>query len=261
MKIINEDSYLSELGLSKMGFKNTALAFLKISVLFPLIFMLKVILFLINPSKSALRMFKMVIILPFLEFFTGKSISEGVLGEYSYLHNSILKKEDFSNHTVKINFALHKSILLNSRIATVLIFISLIFIYDGIFELIGLGQLTFFALSFVTAGITLFASVVLIVIKALLVIGLFAIEMNLFRSLFVTKKEEIKDYLDEIIFYADAKNSEIFGENHAKKVKEALYEMYLTDKSEVSFMHSDIIDHYLAHEVAQVTNQKIGDEK
>jgi len=254
---MREDSYLKSMGLDKLGFKNTAIAFLKIAFLFPLVLMWRIFKFLFNPRKSVVNNFKKAIIFPVLEFLTGKSTSEKILEDYTYFHQAIIKKEVFENENIKLNFEAHKSILLNSKIATFLSIFVLIIIYEIAFEVIGELQLLFFGLAFVTGGLTSIISFAIMAIKALLVIALFAVEINLIRSLFVTEKEEIKDYLDETIFYADVKNAEIFGEEHAKKVKETLYDAYLTEKEEIKFMDTELIDEYLTHEVKQLpTNQK-----
>ena len=258
----NTDSYLEELGLSKIGYKKLqwkkiAITYLKISIVFPFVMLWRIIKFLFNPTKSVVRGFKKTIVFPLLEFFTGKNTSEQILGDYTYIHQSILKKEKmFNGENIKLNFEAHRSILLNSKIATVISFIVLLLIYEFAFEILGDLQLMAFALSFVTAGITAFLGVLFWIFKAFLTFALFSVEIYMIRALVVTERDEIKDYLDETIFYADVKNSEIFGLEHSEKVKNALYDAYLTEKQEVQYLGTDLLDKYITHEKAQLPNFK-----
>lgn len=250
------DSYLEELGLKNLGAKNTIIAYLKIAIVFPFVMIWNIFKFLFNPKKSVVRNFKRAIVFPILEFFTGKSTSEQILGDYTYFHQAILKKEIFNSENIKLNFEAHKSILLNSKIATFASIFVLLLVYEIAFELLDELQLSFFALSIVTAGLTSIIGFTITAIKVFLTIALFAVEINMIRALFVTSKDEIKDYLDETIFYADVKNEEIFGKEHSDKVKNALYDAYLTEKEEIQIMETDLIDEYLTHETKQLPTSK-----
>ena len=258
------DSYIEEVGLKNLGAKNSIIAYLKIAIVFPLIMIWNILKFLFNPKKSVMRVFKQAIVFPILEFFTGKSTSEQILGDYTHFHQAILKKEIFQGDNVKLNFDAHKSILLNSKIATIISIFVLLLVYEIAFDLLSEFQIAFLALSFVTAGITSIFGIAIFAAKALLTIALFAVEINMIRLLFVTSREEIKDYLDETIFYADIKNEEIFGKEHSNKVKNALYEAYLTEKEEIEVTKVDLISKYMTYEKlpsSKKTDNKIEVEK
>jgi len=255
------DSYLEDFGLKNMGAKNTIVAYFKIMIVFPFMLFWNIFKFLFNPKKSVVRIFKRALVFPLLEFFTGKNTSEKVLEDYTYFHQSILKKEVFNSENIKLNFEAHKSILLNSKIATILTIFGLLFLFVVALDLVSLIQLMLVGLAFVSKSATAIIGFITLIVKILLTISLFAVEMSMLRSLFITEKSEIKDYLDEIIFYADTKNQELFGDEHAKKVKDTLYEAYLTEKSEIVLMETTLIDEYLDKEVKQISVEIIEADK
>lgn len=257
---MKKDSYIEDMGFQKMGAKNTIIAYLKIVVVFPLVMMWNITKFLFNPKRSVVRNFKMAIIFPIIEFFTGKATSEKILTDYTNIHEAILKKEVFQSENIKLNFEAHKSILLNSKIATLASIFILVVMYEMAFEVIDLFQILFYSLAFVTVGITAVLGFILTALKVILTIALFAVEINLIRAIFITETQEIRDYIDETIFYADVKNEEIFGKEHSEKVKNAMYEAYISEKAEIQFLSTDLMDEYITHEQKKIT-AKIGDEK
>jgi len=262
MKMTDKDSYLEGLGLKNLGAKNAIVAYLKIIIMFPIILIWNIFKFLINPKKSVVRNFKKILVFPLLEFFTGKSTSEQILKDYTYFHQAILEKEVFDGENIKLNFEVHRSILLNSKIATLISIFVLLFVYMFVFALLDELQLLFLALAFVTAGLTSVISFLIIALKIFLVIALFAVEVNMIKALFVTSKEEIKDYLDETILYADIKSEEIFGKEHSEKVKSTLYSAYLTEKEEVHILESvGLVEKYIFEKIKQLQKTKKSEDK
>ena len=258
---MKEDSYLKDIGLKNLDFKDVAIAYFKIVIIFPLALTWKIFKFLFNPKKSSVKIFKKAIIFPLLEFFTGKSTSDQILGDYTYFHQSVLKQEIFENENLKLNFVAHKEILLNSRIATFASMLMLIMLYSLFFESLNYFQVVFLGLSLFTAGLSSIFAFLIIFVKFFLVIALFAVEISLINSLFVTDRNEIKDYLDEVIFYANMKNEEIFGEEHAQKVKNVLYDSYLTKKEKIQNIEINLLDEYLTSKLEQLSIKKIENEE
>ncbi len=264
MKTIETDSFLADIGLDNLTKKERALTYLKIVFVVPFKFLMMLIRYLFNPKKSILRVFKKTIVLPFLEFFTGKKTTDKILDDYSVVHNAIVRKETFDEN-LKMNFGVHQDILINSKLSSLIMMFLVLLVYEEVLEgvdainsivlgsaiLAGAFAHTSFG-AFLLASISFF----FLSVKAMLVIASFSVEFALVKSLFITKREEIQDYIDSATFYADLKNREVFGNEHADKVKQAMYEAYLTNKEEFTLIDRSVVNKIVYHEVKEIENKR-----
>jgi hypothetical protein len=217
------DSYINDVNT------NYFIAFVK-SISVPLKMLWWVLKFLVNPKKSKVRALKQVLVYPVLDFFTHSNGSDLVLKDYSYFHEKIRSKE-ILDENIKINFDAHKAVLINSKIANVITLFYILTVYYFGFILITGLTIIFTALASIFPPILVIAPIFMI-LKAVLGVAGFAVFWATIKEILITDKQDIKQYLDEIIFYADLKNREIFGDEHADAVRNALYEAYLPQKLE-----------------------------
>jgi len=219
---MKNDSYISDIS------GNYLIAWLK-STLIPLQLLWWLVKFLANPKKSKVILIKQIVVYPILDFFTHESSSDKVLKDYTHYHNSILKQQ-IHQEDVKISFENHKSILLNAKIANLITLVGILFLYFiGFLISVFLGSL-FLLIGMVVPFLMGFTGIAIIVAKVIFGIAGFAVFWAVLKEICITDKEDIKSYLNEIIFYAHLKNCEIFGKEHAQKVKDALFEAYLPQK-------------------------------